>query len=57
MHGAIERLARKGFLMDLSVGSPVEETADPRFELPDHAWRVIDQRPGELLVVEKAPAL
>ena len=37
--------------------SAVEEAADARLELVDDARRVVDERPGELLVVEELAAL
>jgi hypothetical protein len=44
--GPVERLPRKGLLVDPPVGPAVEEAADPRLELVDDSRRVVDERPG-----------
>ena len=55
--GAVEGLPGERLLVDAAVGIAVEIAADLVFQLADALDRALDQRPGELLVVDPGPAL
>src|SRR6185437_8503195 len=57
VHRAVEALACKGFLVDPTIFTPIEEAPDTSLELVNYAWRIADQRPGEFLVIEVLPAV
>src|SRR4051794_5362312 len=50
VHRAVECLAGESFAVQTAVGSAVEETSDFVFKLADALDRLVDKRPGELLV-------
>ncbi len=54
--GAVEALAGEGFLVDRAVGVAVEEAADAVFQFDNAVGRIVDEGPGEFLVVQKLPA-
>src|SRR5579872_4783762 len=56
MDGAIEGLSRKCFLMNRSVGTTIEEDADLRLQFADDFRRIGDERPRQILIVEKSAA-
>ena len=57
VHRAVEALAGERLLVDRAVGVAVEQAADAVFELDDPVGRIVHQRPGELLIIEKLAAL
>ena len=47
----------EGLLMDRSVGIAVEETAELVLQLADARARLVDEQPGEVLIVQPGAAL
>src|SRR5690606_5558151 len=57
VHGAVERLAREGLLMQCAVGVSVKEAAQLVLQLVDSFDCPVDQRPGQFLVGQPLAAL
>ena len=54
--GAVERLPRKGFLVDAAIRRPIEHAADLVLQLPDNAGRILHQRPRQVLIIQESTA-
>src|SRR5688572_32145045 len=56
VHGAVERLAGKGFLVDRAIFVAIKETSDFVFQFEDSLRGIFNQNPGKLLIVEVGSA-